>query len=376
MNAPADVVTRTALDSYRDALVVGPAVKYLPKPEPLIDGWLDRNSLAVLYGPSGSGKTFVALDWALCVATKKWWQGHYVEPGRGLYVIAEGIGGFGLRIEAWEHHHLSVIENNVFWLPVAPNLFRPALGAQRALIDLAVELEPDFITIDTLARCTVGGDENSAKDMGIVVEHADALRRATGATVLIVHHSGKDTTAGLRGSSALLGACDTVIRCEGAEGRVTLTVEKQKNHASEARAYLRAIPVLDSIVLVSAAQVDEGDELNATATRVLEVLGEIAVDDGVSSSVWLTACDVPERSFYRSRGRLSQLGRIENVGTEQRPRYRVVTATANSLPNDCHGSTVETLPVTATPLRGGSVAVTALADHDPARARCVEWPND
>ena len=69
-----------------------------------------------------------------------------------------------------------------------------------------------FVILDTLARCMVGADENSAKDCGVVV---DAMTRLLGRTpggrgvILGVHHAGKDGKT-LRGSSAFEGAADTV----------------------------------------------------------------------------------------------------------------------------------------------------------------------
>lgn len=53
-----------------------------------------------------------------------------------------------------------------------------------------------LIILDTLARCFGGSDENAAKDMGAFIQGCDAIKAATQATVLIIHHSGKDRTKG------------------------------------------------------------------------------------------------------------------------------------------------------------------------------------
>src|SRR5207249_11248883 len=42
----------------------------------------------------------------------------------------------------------------------------------------ALETPPVLIVVDTLARAMTGSDENSSKDMGLLVESADELRRA------------------------------------------------------------------------------------------------------------------------------------------------------------------------------------------------------
>ncbi|MBX9265093.1 helicase RepA family protein, partial [Klebsiella pneumoniae] len=88
-----------------------------------------------------------------------------------------------------------------------------------------------LIVIDTLARCFGGNDENDAKDMGAFIEGCDTIKRETGATVLVVHHSGKDDTKGARGSSAFRAALDAEfnVRREGDGGAIILTCTKVKD---------------------------------------------------------------------------------------------------------------------------------------------------
>jgi len=67
------------------------------------------------------------------------------------------------------------------------------------------------IVLDTLARSMIG-DENSTVDMGKVVIAAGILIEATGAQVIIIHHTGKDESKGARGAIALTGATDTMLK--------------------------------------------------------------------------------------------------------------------------------------------------------------------
>lgn len=77
-----------------------------------------------------------------------------------------------------------------------------------------------------------GADENKASDMGAFIAGCDAIKAATGATVLVVHHSGKDETKGARGSSSFRAALDAefLVKREtvGAKALV-LTCTKQKD---------------------------------------------------------------------------------------------------------------------------------------------------
>lgn len=77
------------------------------------------------------------------------------------------------------------------------------------------------IIIDTLARATPGMDENAVLDMGIAIQAADALSKMTNGLVVLVHHTGKDASKGMRGSSSLSAAADVVIEvsAENLSGR-------------------------------------------------------------------------------------------------------------------------------------------------------------
>ena len=59
-----------------------------------------------------------------------------------------------------------------------------------------------------------GGNENGPEDMTAFIANIDALRAATGAHCMLVHHSGKDLAAGARGHSSLRAATDTEIELE------------------------------------------------------------------------------------------------------------------------------------------------------------------
>lgn len=319
--APAEEAPQTPLDKLRAALLTTAAIRNLPPPDHLIAGYLNRNSLATLYGPSGGGKTFLALDWALHVATGSWWHRHDTTAGRVLYIIAEGASGVGGRLDAWQTHHgIRDLDGHqpVTWLPQAVNLAAPI--DVTALRTIANEIQPALVIVDTLARCTVGVEENSAKDIGVVIANLDVIRRATGACVLTVHHTGKDASNGARGSSALRAAMDTEIELVG-DDNVAVKVTKQKDGPEPAPLWLARQPVANSLVLVPASEAPERDDLPASAVEALEELRAIQIPGGVPWTAWKATSSVPERTLYRVRQKLLEAGLIHNLGTESQPRW-------------------------------------------------------
>jgi KaiC/GvpD/RAD55 family RecA-like ATPase len=187
----------------------------LPDPVYLIDGVLPANVLGVLYGAPGAGKSFIALDMASAIASGREWLGRETRPGKVLYVAAEGALGMKRRIAAYQTRH-SIPGDNIRFLPV-PFDARSSKSSDAVVAVLAENgFKPDLIIVDTLARVAVGADENSAKDMGQVVEGFEMLRRNSGATILVIHHTTKNGNH-VRGSSALEGASDVMIECDKAE---------------------------------------------------------------------------------------------------------------------------------------------------------------
>jgi uncharacterized membrane protein len=277
----------------------------LPPPEWLIENVLARDSLALLYGAPGSFKSFTAIDWTLSVATGNWWFGRRVEKAPTLYVAAEGAAGLGKRLSAWQTGRNTYQLDGARWYPEAVNLM--ATDWVEGLVEVAAEIEPGLVVLDTLSRSMLGADENSSRDMNLAIDAADRVRRACHACVLLVHH---DTKAGgsPRGSSALLGAADTVIQAEGGGTTVTLTCAKQKDAEPFARISLNLVKVGESAVLTTTAA--ESDSMDDDEEKLLLTLLEIASFEAVSSSVLRTASGVSERTYYRKLQRLRERGYV------------------------------------------------------------------
>jgi hypothetical protein len=206
-------------------------LRNLPEPEPLIDNVLDQGTTGLLYGKWGTLKSFIALDWAASVATGREWQGRGTVKRRVLYVAAEGAFGLKARVDAWEQgwHTQIAADGELEILPRPLNLTNAA--EVRNLAALMRWGGYSFIVFDTVARCMVGGDENSAKDCGLVVDSLNRLRECTPdgrGVVMGVHHSGKDAKT-LRGSSAFEGGVDTVYSASRDGAVVTLEREKRKD---------------------------------------------------------------------------------------------------------------------------------------------------
>lgn len=203
----------------------------------LVKGLLHPGEVAAVYGPSGVGKSFAAIDLAYHLAHGLEWHGRKV-PGKvpALIVGLEGVRGLRHRMLAYAGF-LGNAGKMLARLTVHAALDRSETGAAgeaTIVANVAALAEKagqpvGLIIIDTLARAMAGDDENSTQDMNAFIARVTAIARTTGAAVLVVHHTGKDDSRGMRGSTTLFAACDLVLRiAEQGNGKL-VTAEKVKD---------------------------------------------------------------------------------------------------------------------------------------------------
>jgi hypothetical protein len=177
----------------------------------LIKGVLPVADVIVLFGASGSGKSFVALDMAASIARGVPWRERRTAKGRVLVIAAEGGTGVGKRLKAYaQHHEIDIDTLDVSVITAAPNFLNKE-EIYEVVSAIRAAGGADLIIADTFAQVTAGANENAGEDMGVAMANAKALREATGAIVMLIHHAGKDASRGARGWSGIKAAADAEI---------------------------------------------------------------------------------------------------------------------------------------------------------------------
>jgi len=197
----------------------------------LIKGVVPKAELIILYGASGAGKTFVALDYAFAIARGVDWRGRRVKQGIVVIIAAEGGKGVAQRLQAYAQYHGIDLRDvpNLRIITAAPN-FLESEDIAEVIAEMQAIGDVSCVMVDTLAQVTPGANENTSEDMGRALSNVRLIHRATDATVLGVHHAGKDLSRGSRGWSGLKAAADAqieVIRHE--DGSREIHIEKMKD---------------------------------------------------------------------------------------------------------------------------------------------------
>jgi hypothetical protein len=233
-------------NTSRYKLMTAEEIAALPPIKWLVRGILPAEGLAAIYGASGSGKSFLALDLLATVARGEPWFDHKTAPCPVTYVALEGEAGLSQRVRAYEARHGA--------LPVKVRFVAQPLNllTVQDITDLASAVGAaggggGAICIDTLNRASTGSDENDSKDMGRIIDAAKQLQQSVGGLVLLVHHSGKDASKGLRGHSSLHAALDAAIEVTKTEHQRSWRTTKSKDGRDDKAACFK----LETIVLGS-----------------------------------------------------------------------------------------------------------------------------
>jgi hypothetical protein len=164
---------------------------------------------------------------ASAIAEGRRWFDCRVEAAPVVYAALEGEAGFRLRMAAWEVQNRRKLPDGLRMVLQPFKLTEP-----QDVQDLAAVVPAGTVVfIDTLNRAAPTADENSSKDMGLILEAAKHLQTLTGGLVVLVHHTGKDSTKGLRGHSSLFAALDAAIEVSRDGDRREWRVAKSKDGA-------------------------------------------------------------------------------------------------------------------------------------------------
>lgn len=211
-----------------------------------IYGVLPKAEVGLVFGESGAGKSFWILDLLASMANQEQWNGKPIEENcRCLYVACEDLYGAVHRLKAYTS--VSGVDMHELNIDIDLDGIDLLSGESTAkLVTYCVKAKKHYglIVIDTLARATIGADENSSKDMGVALANCKRLHDHTGAMVLLVHHAGKDSSKGARGWSGLKGNQDVQIEIvRDGEYRAAI-IDKLKNGQDKTRYDFRLATVV------------------------------------------------------------------------------------------------------------------------------------
>ncbi|HEN9586919.1 TPA: AAA family ATPase [Acinetobacter baumannii] len=205
-------------------------LKKLSPPTWLIKNVIPETGFGIIYGKSGTYKSFLTIDLLAHIANGRAWFGNNTKQKPVIYIPLEGKSGISKRIEAWKIHNHS----NDQIISIFENINFKDKNNIEYLIEKIKDagLDGGVICIDTLAQAGGDMDENSSKDMGNMIKTFQYIQQELGGIVLVVHHTGKDESKGMRGHSSLYASLDFALECT-AHGNLSAQFKIAKSKDSE-----------------------------------------------------------------------------------------------------------------------------------------------
>jgi hypothetical protein len=181
------------------------------QPQPwLVEQLWGASSVGVIGGAPKCSKTWLGLDLALSVATGTACLGKYAVPQPGpvlVYLAEDALSVVRERVASMARHRGLDLQQVEIHVITAPTLRLDRDRCRGQLLETAQRLRPRLLLLDPLVRLH-GIDENNAGEVAELLAYIRSLQRQLDLSVMLVHHTRKNATAGVAAGQALRGSSD------------------------------------------------------------------------------------------------------------------------------------------------------------------------
>jgi hypothetical protein len=187
------------------------------EPDYIVENTFTPQQIGMIHGPSNVGKTFTVIHLGERIVAGEKWFGLNVAQGGVLYCFGEGHAGLRNRLYAYRKVYNDLGLGMVVRGGI-PNLALNLKAARKALRKAIVDANKMYaergmspvkvVFLDTFAKAIAGAQENDVAAIQPILNALRELCIEMEVCIVIVHHSGKDTLLGPRGSSAIVADVD------------------------------------------------------------------------------------------------------------------------------------------------------------------------
>ncbi|KQC08183.1 MAG: hypothetical protein APR62_05230 [Smithella sp. SDB] len=174
------------------------------KIEWLVDRLIPKDSITLLFGKGGIGKTWLSMDMARSIGSGKPFLGLSTVKTPVIFVDFENP----LAVLNTRTQKLGEAEEVYFWR--ANNGLKKAPKLDKDDYKLYKQLPKGAILIFDTLRASQDRDENKSNEMGVVMGRLKELRDM-GFTIILLHHTAKNSDKVAKGSTAIVDLADHIL---------------------------------------------------------------------------------------------------------------------------------------------------------------------
>jgi putative DNA primase/helicase len=302
--------------------------------KPVAEGLVDETENLLVIGPSNIGKSLFTVNMAIFLAMPKPQTAGVDLNGPpklfGLFPVPRQRRVLFLQSEntakATKKRLAMIMKDRPEIAKALPNIVAPVLGSNDCRVHGPINREffdqaqsiirrsgADVVVLDPLISfhdC----DENDNVAMRAALDRFNDLATLTGASFIIVHHTGKDAAKGGRGASAIRDWYDNALildQAHSGQGRFVLRVnhDKSRNYKIQAPFYLERTENLDYVPV-------EDPEVFLVTQAVRDAGGIIQTEMALIEAMEaLTSSDMSRAHWQRVIKRAVRQGLIEKEGS-------------------------------------------------------------
>ena len=169
----------------------------------VVDRLIPKESITVLFGKGGIGKTWLMMDIARCIGGGIDYLGYETQQAPVIFIDFENP----LAVLNTRTQKLGEADNVYFWR-VGYELKPPKLDSNEW--DLYKDLPKGALLVFDTLRASHGRDENASDQMAGVMERVKELRDC-GFTIILLHHTPKNSDRISKGSTAIVDLADHIL---------------------------------------------------------------------------------------------------------------------------------------------------------------------
>ena len=305
-----------AIDSGDDLL----ANKSLNAPTNLIDGFLHRNTKAILAGSSKAGKTWLLLDLAVAVASGGRFLKWKANRGRVLFINLEiHRVFFRQRLQTvLEKRGLTKLKNLDVWTlrgqDTQAETFLPALA------DRVRGENYSLIVIDPIYKLMVGKSESSSWGVGLLCQGIERLMERSGGTIVYAHHftkgnqSAKKAMDRMSGSGIFARDADTIVTLTEHKLEGCFAVETTQRNMASTDPFVVEWNCPSMVVRDDLDPADLHDGKQPNENQTTDFLLSLLKDQPLTVGAWEEAAaagGVSRATFFRKIAKLKGSGEVQ-----------------------------------------------------------------
>jgi hypothetical protein len=269
------IVEETAGEFPPRYVIRDAAFVFSPQPpiEWILDQLISTGSVNLFYGEPGSKKTYALLSLAVCVALGRPWLGFLTITQRVLIIDEEsGERRLTLRLAAAIRGEFGDENTPIEFISLAGFSLDNLVDVDELQL-LILSRGVGVVIIDALTD-VMSGDENSKKDTQPVFTALRKIAETTNVAIILIHHSNKGGSD-YRGSSAIKGALDLMVKVESDEDSRFINFKTEKARDVEPTKFAaRATWTEDQFYLTEAESQERSKPLSKSKSYVLRFLEE------------------------------------------------------------------------------------------------------